>query len=112
MEDLASKNCVPCSGEVSPLVANKKDELKKKLHPDWQLVADGKKLRRSLFFKDFATPLKLLVQLGDLCESEGHHADFYLSYGKLQIEIWTHKINDLVETDFIWALKADTLISR
>ena len=46
-------------------------------------------------------------KVGAVAEAEGHHPDLYLSWGKVKIEIWTHKINGLTESDFYLAGKAD-----
>jgi 4a-hydroxytetrahydrobiopterin dehydratase len=46
-----------------------------------------------------------------MCEEQGHHGDIHLAWGKVTLEVWTHKIGGLVEADFIWAAKADTLWS-
>ena len=35
------------------------------------------------------------------------HPDLYLAWGKCQVEIWTHKIQGLTESDFFMAAKAD-----
>ena len=34
----------------------------------------------------------------------------YLAWGKVRLTIWTHKINGLTESDFIFAAKADRLL--
>ena len=46
-------------------------------------------------------------KIGELAEAEGHHPDLYLAWGKCKVEIWTHKINGLTESDFYMAAKAD-----
>jgi len=45
--------------------------------------------------------------VGAVAEAEGHHPDLYLAWGKCGIEIWTHKINGLTESDFYLAAKTD-----
>ena len=40
---------------------------------------------------------------------QGHHPDLLLSWGKVEITIWTHKVNGLTESDFILAAKIDQL---
>jgi 4a-hydroxytetrahydrobiopterin dehydratase len=45
--------------------------------------------------------------VGAVAEAEGHHPDLYLAWGKCKVEIWTHKINGLTESDFYMAAKAD-----
>jgi len=49
------------------------------------------------------------VRVGELAERVGHHPDLYLSWGKVKINIWTHKINGLTESDFILAAKIEEL---
>ena len=45
----------------------------------------------------------------EICEEEGHHADFELSWGRVKVMIWTHKIDGLNESDFILAAKIDKI---
>ena len=35
----------------------------------------------------------------------GHHPDIHLAWGKVKLTIWTHKIDGLTESDFIFAAK-------
>jgi pterin-4a-carbinolamine dehydratase len=48
-------------------------------------------------------------QVGELAEAQGHHPDIYLTWGKVKLTIWTHKIDGLTESDFILAAKVDEL---
>jgi 4a-hydroxytetrahydrobiopterin dehydratase len=41
--------------------------------------------------------------------SRGHHPDISLAWGKVEITIWTHKINGPTASDFILAAKIDHL---
>lgn len=107
MESLASKKCVPCMGGVPPLDRSKVDELHGEVI-DWQVVS-YKKLRRSYDFPDFRTALDFVNRVGEIAEAEGHHPDILLGYGKVEISIWTHKIDGLTESDFILAAKIDQL---
>ena len=45
-----------------------------------------------------------------MAEEQGHHPDLYLTWGKVRVEIWTHKIDGLTESDFIFAAKAQSLL--
>jgi 4a-hydroxytetrahydrobiopterin dehydratase len=47
--------------------------------------------------------------VGAVAEEQGHHPDLYLAWGKVEIRIWTHKIDGLTESDFILAAKIDLL---
>jgi len=42
-----------------------------------------------------------------MAEIQNHHPDIYLAWGKVKLTIWTHKIDGLTESDFIFAAKAD-----
>jgi len=44
-----------------------------------------------------------------MAEEQWHHPDVHLAWGKVTIEIWTHKIDGLTESDFVFAAKCDTL---
>jgi 4a-hydroxytetrahydrobiopterin dehydratase len=62
-----------------------------------------------LKFPDFRQALNFVNQVGNLAEEQGHHPDIFLSWGKVEITIWTHKIDGLTESDFILAAKIDQL---
>jgi 4a-hydroxytetrahydrobiopterin dehydratase len=66
-------------------------------------------LEREFKFDDFRQALDFVNEVGELAEEQGHHPDIYLSYGKVKIQLWTHKINGLHENDFIMAAKIDAL---
>ena len=55
--------------------------------------------------------MQLALQIGKLADEQWHHPELTVGYGHLDIEIWTHKINALVESDFIFAAKVDKLIN-
>jgi len=84
----------------------KAEEMLKQLERGWQLNKDGH-LERLYTFKDFAQALDFVNKVGVVAEAEGHHPDLYLAWGKCKVELWTHKINGLTESDFYMAAKAD-----
>lgn len=108
MVALAEKECVPCKGGVPPLKGNDLSKLRAELNPDWQ-VAKEHHLEREFKFKDFREALDFTNQVGELAEEQGHHPDIYLSWGKVKVTIWTHKIDGLTESDFVLAAKIDKL---
>lgn len=97
-------------GGVPPLGIVEKEELLGKIQKEWSLTHDNSRLHRDMKFKDFKTPLAILNSIGQMAEEQGHHPDMKIGYGHLEIEVWTHKINDLVESDFIFASKVDEII--
>ena len=104
--DLASRSCVPCRGGVPPLRGDELLELQKNLGGGWSVVGEHH-LEKEYSFPDFRSALAFTNRLGEVAESEGHHPDIHLSWGKARVEIWTHKIDGLTESDFILAAKVD-----
>lgn len=103
---LADEKCVPCRGGIPPLPAERVQTLLQQLGRGWSLNKDGH-IERLFTFKNFAQALDFVNKVGAVAEAEGHHPDMYLSWGKCRIELWTHKINGLTESDFYMAAKAD-----
>lgn len=108
MSELASKECVPCRGGVPPLKGDELRGLHEELGGGWRVV-DDHHLSKSYEFDDFRQALDFTNRLGELAEEQGHHPDIHLSWGKVGVEIWTHKIDGLTESDFILAAKTDRL---
>jgi 4a-hydroxytetrahydrobiopterin dehydratase len=67
------------------------------------------RITRAFPFKDFRAALAFTNQVGELAEREQHHPDLHLSWGKVVVESWTHKIKGLHLNDFILAAKIDEL---
>ncbi len=111
MSELADRTCVPCKGGIPPLSPEEQDRLRHSLEPDWQIV-DQHHLRRELGFPNFAKALEFVNLVGAEAERQGHHPDLHLAWGKVVIEIWTHKIDGLHESDFILAAKCDRIFTR
>jgi 4a-hydroxytetrahydrobiopterin dehydratase len=76
--------------------------------PHWKVV-DGKKLVRTYTFPDFQEGLHLVNRVGAVAEEQGHHPDIHLSWGRVEIETWTHDAGGLTEQDFLLAGKIDRL---
>jgi 4a-hydroxytetrahydrobiopterin dehydratase len=64
-------------------------------------------LAKSYYFPDFATALAFVNRIGAIAEEQSHHPDVYMTWGKVSLEVWTHKIDGLTESDFILAAKFD-----
>jgi 4a-hydroxytetrahydrobiopterin dehydratase len=75
---------------------------------DWRVVG-GHHLARDLRFTDFAQALAFVNRVGELSEAEGHHPDIHLGWGRVGLEIWTHSIGGLSESDFVLAAKIDRI---
>ena len=109
MSALAEKECVPCKGGVPPLKGQELGRLASELGGGWQVVGEHQ-LEKEYRFKDFRGALDFTNEIGELAEAQGHHPDIYLTWGKVKLTIWTHKINGLTESDFVLEAKADKLL--
>jgi len=107
MSELAAKKCVPCRGGVPPLEGAELEALSSQV-PGWNVVEEHH-LQKTFRFPNFRQALDFVIRVGNLAEEQGHHPDIYLAWGKVDITIWTHKINGLTESDFILAAKIDAL---
>jgi len=103
--NLSDKHCVPCRGGVPPLSGEDLDRLRRQI-PGWQVVGQHH-LLKSFSFPDFRTALDFVNKTGAIAEEEGHHPDLLLSWGRVEVKIWTHKIDGLTESDFILAAKIE-----
>lgn len=81
-------------------------ELHKQLERHWNVVKEHH-LEKEYIFQDFRQALIFTNKIGEVAEKEGHHPDILLSYGKVKIQLWTHKIDGLSESDFVFAAKCD-----
>ncbi len=102
--NLADKQCVPCRGGVPPLADERARELLDELGGGWTLDDDGH-LAREYRFDNFVDALAFANRVGEIAEEQSHHPDLYVAWGKCRVEIWTHKINGLTESDFYLAAK-------
>lgn len=103
---LAGQNCVPCKGGVPPLEGDEPAALHADLGHGWDLVEDHH-LEKAYSFPDFKEALAFTNTVGGIAEEQDHHPDIVLSYGRVQVTIWTHKINGLTESDFVFAAKVE-----
>jgi len=108
MSDLAQKQCVACKGGVPPLAGNDLARLAQQLHAGWKVVNEHH-LEREFKFSNFKEALQFTNKVGELAEAQNHHPDIYLAWGKVKLTLWTHKIDGLTESDFIFAAKVDQL---
>ena len=106
MTDLAKKTCIPCRGSVPPLKGAQLEDLQDKLKNDWKIINEHH-LEKEYSFKNFKEALDFTVKVGELAENQDHHPDIFLTWGKVKVTIWTHKIDGLTESDFIFAAKTD-----
>ncbi len=102
--DLSKRHCIPCSGGVPPLGQKEINAFLAQLGCGWQVNEAGH-LYKKYELSNFVEAMRLANKITEIAESEAHHPDLAISYGQCVVEIWTHKISGLTESDFILAAK-------
>ena len=110
MSELTTKRCVPCQGGTPPLTHEQILPLIDELD-GWEVIQTHH-LMKNYRFPDFASALRFVNQVGELAEREGHHPDIFLTWGQVGLQIWTHKIDGLTESDFVFAAKCDRAFAQ
>ena len=108
--NLKENKCVACEGGVPKMTA---EEISARVGeiPGWQVV-ENHHLIREFKFKNFKEALVFVNQVGEIAESEGHHPDIELSWGRVKIKLFTHAIDGLFLNDFILAAKINKIFSN
>lgn len=104
MGDLAKKQCNTCAPLKGKSLKTYLDQLGK----DWK-VDHEHHLEKEYIFKNFKQALDFTNEVGSLAEKLGHHPDILLQWGKVNITLYTHKINGLTDNDFILARQCDAV---
>lgn len=68
-----------------------------------------RRIARTFVFPNFVRALAFANEVGEIAEAEGHHPDLLVAWGRVEVTIWTHKVNGLTESDFILAAKIDQI---
>ncbi len=105
MPGLADRQCTPCKGGVPPLTGEQIQPLLAQV--DGWTAVDNHHLHKLYKLKNFAQALELVNRIGAIAEEQNHHPDIVLAWGRVEVKIWTHKIDGLTESDFIFAAKCD-----
>ena len=109
--DLATKECIPCKGGVPPLKGDALADLLASLGSGWQMISEHH-LEKEFKFKNFREALAFTNRVGEIAEAQSHHPDILLSWGRVKVTIWTHKIDGLTESDFVLAAKIEVGAAR
>ncbi|MBT8201184.1 MAG: 4a-hydroxytetrahydrobiopterin dehydratase [Acidimicrobiia bacterium] len=90
-----------------PLMPADAVELAKDLDEEWS-ASDGR-LTRIYTFSNFAEALAFVNSVGELAEEVDHHPMISFTWGRVEIEIWTHSIGGLQRGDFVFAARVDKI---
>ena len=74
----------------------------------WRLI-DGA-LEKSFSFKNFHQTMGFVNALAFIANTEDHHPDLQLSYGRCTVRFNTHDVNGISVSHFFCASKVDALL--
>ena len=111
-QPLTQRRCQPCDEKTEPLPRSAAEKLLKDVK-GWELVEEGKLIRKKVKCKNFLEAVGLIQKIAPIAEAEDHHPDLHLTgYRHLTIDLATHAIGGLSENDFILAAKIDEILPR
>ncbi len=103
--DLARERCEDCRPGTPTLSPDVARELHRQLHEEWVLAPDH--LRRTFTFTAFNPAFGLATRVALLAESQRHHPDLEVGWGRLVVLLTTHAVGGLSRNDFIMAARID-----
>jgi 4a-hydroxytetrahydrobiopterin dehydratase len=108
---LAQAHCSPRRGSEHRLTEASIRELLPQV-PGWELVEDGRAIRRTFRFEDYHRTMAFVNALAWVAHREDHHPDLGVHYDRVVVRYSTHDVGGLSENDFICAAKANALVGE
>lgn len=104
--ELSKQKCEPCTGDVPPLEGDELKRFVKELNSEWDCV-DGHHLEKTYTVKGYAPAVTFANMVATIAEEQDHHPDVMFTWGKVNVKIFTHKIDGLSPSDFYFAAKCE-----
>ncbi len=104
--ELLKERCEPKETCLQPLQKSETSRLSAEI-PDWRLRDE--RLQREFKFENFARAMEFVNKVAEAAEQQDHHPDIYISYNKVVLTFFTHKVNALTRNDFIMAARIDAI---
>jgi len=107
---LTDKSCIPCQGGTPPLSSEEKSHHLievSKIGEGWNLIDEEKKIFKQFKFRNYKLAWTFVNMISEIAEDQGHHPDLTLGWGYVGVTVQTHKIDNLVESDFIFVAKVE-----
>jgi 4a-hydroxytetrahydrobiopterin dehydratase len=100
-----SQKCIPCMGNIAPLTEAAIAELLAQI--DGWVIEEGNCIVKTFKFRNYKTTIAFVNRVAAIAEVEGHHPVLYVSWGEVEVYLWTTAYSCLTEWDFILAAKID-----
>ena len=110
MNELASEHCEACEKGTPPLSEEEAAQLAGRV-PEWQREGN-QRLQREFGFPNFRDAFGFVARVALVAESEGHHPDIELGWGRAKFYLTTHAASGLTRNDFVMAAKIDRLAAE
>jgi 4a-hydroxytetrahydrobiopterin dehydratase len=80
-------------------------------HPGWKLDTgvDPLRITSTYLFKDFEEALNFTNKIGKVADELNHHPDIQLTWGKVEVTIYTHSEGGVTELDISFMKKLDMI---
>ncbi len=85
------------------------DQVRERLRSLQGWKIEGKKLVKAYSFDDFMAAVGFVDRLAPVAESEGHHPDLQVGWGRVVVELTSHDAGGLTGKDFKLASLLDQL---
>jgi 4a-hydroxytetrahydrobiopterin dehydratase len=106
-EDLARERCEACTGATPRIGAFEARELSAQLDAGWRIGENA--IEREFTSKTFNAAFGLATRVALLAESQGHHPEMQVGWGRLLVRFTTHAIKGLSRNDFVMAARVDRI---
>ena len=87
--------------------SNKAEQLANDYLKNWDVVDDGKRLRKRVTFSDYNHAVRFLLAIEKKMTDMDHFIDVVLFYDEMMISLHTHDANALTKDDFKLAVFLD-----
>ncbi len=106
-ESLARERCAELRAGTPPLTTEEARLLAGAIASEWNV--GGAEIRREFTFKTFNAAFGLATRIALLAESQNHHPELEVAWGRLVVRLTTHSVRGLSRNDFIMAARIDRL---
>src|SRR6266498_1074506 len=106
-ESLARERCTELPAGTPPLSTTDARLLADAIAREW--TVGGAEIRREFTFKTFNAAYGLATRIALLAESQNHHPELEVAWGRLVVRLTTHSVRGLSRNDFIMAARIDRL---
>lgn len=103
---LEEQKCTACEGLENRLSEQEIQNMLRQT-PGWDL--SGSMITKEFKFSNFVEAMTFANKIAGIAEEQNHHPDMHISWGRVGVDLSTHKVGGLSTNDFILAAKINRL---